>query len=92
MTDGSRTLAYSGDSAPSAALEGVARDADLFVCEATLARDDLDGDVRGHLSLEEALEAQARSAAKRLLVTHRPQELPVEDGVELAHDGMVCEV
>ena len=92
LTDGSRTLAYSGDSAPSAALEGVARDADLFVCEATLARGDLDGDVRGHLSLEEALEAQARSAAKRLLVTHRPLELPVEDGVELAHDGMVSEV
>jgi ribonuclease BN (tRNA processing enzyme) len=92
LTDGSRTLAYSGDSAPSAALESVARDADLFVCEATLARGDLDGDVRGHLSLEEALEAHARSAAKRLLVTHRPFELPVADGVELAHDGMVSEV
>ena len=92
LTDGSRTLAYSGDSAPSAALEGVARDADLLLCEATLARGDLDGDVRGHLSLEEAVEAHVRSAAKRLVVTHRPLELPVADGVELAHDGMVCEV
>ena len=37
VTDGERTLAYSGDSAPSPALAEVARDADLFLCEATLA-------------------------------------------------------
>src|SRR5947208_3377556 len=34
VTDGTRTVAYSGDSGPSAALEEAARDADLFVCEA----------------------------------------------------------
>ena len=46
-TDGTRTLAYSGDSGPSEALTEVARDADLFVCEATLARGELDGEPRG---------------------------------------------
>jgi ribonuclease BN (tRNA processing enzyme) len=49
---GGRTLAYSGDSAPSEALVEVARDADLFLCEATLARGELDGEPRGHLSAE----------------------------------------
>jgi ribonuclease BN (tRNA processing enzyme) len=91
-TDGTRALAYSGDSGPSEALADVARDADLFVCEATLARADLDGEPRGHLSLEEALTAHARSGAKRLLVTHRPAELPTDDGLELAYDGLVCDV
>ena len=65
-------LAYSGDSAPSAELVQAARDADLFVCEATLLRGELDGEPRGHLSLEEAIEAFEASGARRLLVTHRP--------------------
>ncbi len=43
VTSGERTLAYSGDSGPSAALVAVARDADLFLCEATLLAGDLDG-------------------------------------------------
>ena len=67
---------YSGDSAPSAELVESARDADLFVCEATLLRGELDGEPRGHLSLDEAVEAFEASGAKRLLVTHRPRELP----------------
>ena len=92
VTDGSRTLAYSGDSAPSDTLAEAARGADLFICEATLARGDLDGEPRGHLSLEEALAAHAQSGAKRLLVTHRPVELPAGDGLELAYDGLACEV
>ena len=36
VTDGTSTLAYSGDSAPSPQLAEVGRDADLFLCEATL--------------------------------------------------------
>lgn len=92
VSDGTSTLAYSGDSAPSPQLASVGRDADLFLCEATLARGDLDGEPRGHLSLDEALDAHARAGARRLVVTHRPAELPGRDGVESASDGMVCEV
>jgi ribonuclease BN (tRNA processing enzyme) len=91
-SDGDSTLAYSGDSGPSEALADVARDADLFLCEATLERGELDGEPRGHLSLEEALAAYESSGAKRLLVTHRPAELPVDDGLELAYDGLACDV
>ena len=92
VSDGSRTLAYSGDSAPSDALVAAARDADLFLCEATLADGSLDGEPRGHLSLDEALDAHTRAGAGRLLLTHRPAELPVGAGIELAHDGLVCDV
>jgi ribonuclease BN (tRNA processing enzyme) len=85
-------LAYSGDSGPSDALAELARDADLFVCEATLLRGELDGEPRGHLSLEEAVEAFEVSRAKKLLVTHRPCELPEPDGYDLAYDGMELDV
>jgi ribonuclease BN (tRNA processing enzyme) len=86
------TLAYSGDSGPDERLVEVARDADLFVCEATLLRGELDGSPRGHLSSEEAIEAFEASGARRLLLTHRPTELPRPDGYELAYDGLVIDL
>jgi ribonuclease BN (tRNA processing enzyme) len=92
VTNGSRTLAYSGDSGPDEALSELAKDVDLFVCEATLLRGELDGSPRGHLSVDEAVEAFRASGARRLLLTHRPHELPVEGGLELAHDGLVVEI
>ncbi len=87
-----KVLAYSGDSAPSDELVTAAREADLFVCEATLLSGELDGEPRGHLSLEEAVAAFESSRARRLLVTHRPCELPTPDGYELAYDGLVLDV
>jgi ribonuclease BN (tRNA processing enzyme) len=92
VTDGSSSLAYSADSGPSDDLVELARNADLFVCEATLARGELDGTPRGHLTLEEARDAFEQSGARRLLVTHRPSELPTGPEFELAYDGMVCAV
>lgn len=92
VTNGDRCLAYSGDSGPSEKLALLAREADLFVCEATLERGELDGNPRGHLSEDEALQAFAASGAKRLLLTHRPHELPVASGSELAYDGLEIEV
>jgi ribonuclease BN (tRNA processing enzyme) len=89
VTGGGRTLAYSGDSGPSDALVGTAAGADLFLCEATLLTGELDGEPRGHLSLDEARTAYAASGAAALLVTHRPAELATPDGIELAHDGLV---
>jgi ribonuclease BN (tRNA processing enzyme) len=86
------TLAYSGDSGPSERLADLARDADLFVCEATLLTGDADGLPRGHLSLDEALEAHRAANARRLLVTHRPAELPLENGYEVAYDGLELEL
>jgi ribonuclease BN (tRNA processing enzyme) len=92
VESGGRSLAYSGDSGPSDRLAELARDADLFLCEATLARGDLDGEPRGHLSADEACAAFAASGARRLLLTHRPHELPLADGLERAHDGLALDL
>jgi ribonuclease BN (tRNA processing enzyme) len=88
VTNGARSLAYSGDSGPSERLAELARGCDLFLCEATLERPELDGEPRGHLSVEEAVDAFRASGAERLVLTHRPHELPVESGLELAYDGL----
>jgi len=92
VTNGSATLAYTGDTGPSERIAELARDADLLVCEATLETGAADGEPRGHLSVDEALAAYAASGARRLLLTHRPSELAVPAGVELAYDGLELEV
>jgi ribonuclease BN (tRNA processing enzyme) len=83
-----RVLAYSGDCAPTPELAHLAKGADLFVCEATLAHGDKDGTPRGHLSAEEALAA----ADGPILLTHRPIELPSPDGIQVAHDGLTLDL
>jgi ribonuclease BN (tRNA processing enzyme) len=91
VSNGDKTIAYSGDSGPSDRLSELARGADLFICEATLERPEYDGAIRGHLSADEAVDAFKASGAHRLLLTHRPRELAVPDH-EQAYDGLVLEV
>jgi ribonuclease BN (tRNA processing enzyme) len=88
VSHGGKTLAYSGDSAPTEELAALASGADLFVCEATLADGTTDGEIRGHLTAEEALAA----ADGPVLLTHRPIELPSPEGVTVAHDGLTVEI
>jgi len=90
VSGGGRTLAYSADSAPCANLVSLARDADLFLCEATLSAPE-DG-VRGHLTAAEAVETFEAAGAERLVVVHRPVELPLPDGVQCATDGLEIEL
>jgi ribonuclease BN (tRNA processing enzyme) len=90
VSDGNRTLAYSADSAPCPGLIHLARQADLFLCEATLAQPEQG--IRGHLTWDEALEAHETSGAHRLVIIHRPDELPLPDGVERAYDGLELDV
>jgi ribonuclease BN (tRNA processing enzyme) len=85
-------LGYSGDSGPDGGLTAVARDADLFLCEATLLQPVEGGGARGHLSAEEASAAAAAGGAKRLLITHRPTERPLDPKFEQAYDGLELEV
>jgi ribonuclease BN (tRNA processing enzyme) len=87
VTDGRSTLAYSGDTAPTPNLTALAKGADLFLCEATLA-DSEPPEERGHLSADEAVAAFEAAGAKRLIVIHRPDELSLDDGVERAYDGL----
>jgi ribonuclease BN (tRNA processing enzyme) len=93
VSDGDRTLAYSADSAPCDGLVELARDADLFLCEATLAEVGAgETNLRGHLAAEEAVAAYEESGAKRLVIIHRPHELGLDDGLERAADGDVYTV
>ena len=81
------TLAYSGDTGPNENLAELARDADVFLCEATLPEPE--PDERGHLTEDEAVAAFRASGARRLVVIHRPDELQLDPSVERAHDGDV---
>jgi ribonuclease BN (tRNA processing enzyme) len=92
VANGSGTLAYSADSGPCDRLVELARDADVFLCEATLERGELEGSPRGHLDIPEAVDAFRRSGARRLLLTHRPAELAVDDGLELVREGQTFAV
>jgi ribonuclease BN (tRNA processing enzyme) len=86
VANSTRTIAYSGDTAPNEQLVDLARDADLFLCEATLSQPE--PAERGHLTADEAVDAFRSSGARRLLVIHRPEELPLDSGIERAYDGL----
>jgi ribonuclease BN (tRNA processing enzyme) len=72
--DGEGRLVFGADSGPSSSLVDFAREADLFVVEATLPRPERSGE-RGHMTPEEAGEHGARAGARRLLLTHFSDEL-----------------
>ena len=66
-----RVVAYSGDTGPCPALTGLARDADLFLCEADIDvhREGEQGR-RVHLTPEDAGAAARAAGARSLLITH----------------------
>ena len=66
---GGRTLAYSADAGPCPALAEVARDADVFLCEASFLStgDNPDG---VHLTGAQAGQVATEAAARSLLLTH----------------------
>ena len=97
-----RVLAYSGDTGVCHGLDDTARDADLFLCEASFLEDapnppDL------HLTGRQAGETAAKAASRKLVLTHIPpwhdpqqvlrEATEVFDGpVELAGVGTVYDV
>ncbi len=85
---GGKRLAYSGDTAWTEALVDVARDADVFVCEAYF----FDKKVKYHLDYATLRDNRARLDAKRLVLTHMSRDLLERLGevdVECAEDGLV---
>lgn len=67
---GGRVLTYSADTGPCTALETLARDADLFICEATFVTRDEARDATGHLTAAEAGAIAGRAGARVLMLTH----------------------
>lgn len=69
-TNEGRTLVYSSDSAGGEELEEAARDADLFVCEATWTGDPDDWPGGLHLTARGAAELGRRAGVRQLALTH----------------------
>jgi len=92
-------LTYSADTAPCDAVAELARDADIFLCEAALGALGKEYGRRGHMSADEAGELARRAEAKRLVLTHygagaEPSELSAAAAryfsgeITVADDGM----
>ncbi|SFW44783.1 MBL fold metallo-hydrolase [Amycolatopsis australiensis] len=64
------TVAYTGDTGPSPLLADLGRDADLFICDATLRTPPPEGEPRYLMTAREAGERAASAGARRLLLTH----------------------
>ncbi|TAM59640.1 MBL fold metallo-hydrolase [bacterium] len=103
ISNGSRTLVFSADTAPAPEIAAFARGADVLLCEATLEPGCVECGERGHLTPAEA-GAMARDAGvARLVLTHYRQHVAGEliradaarafaGDIVLAHDHLTLEV
>lgn len=71
LSDGQRTLVYSGDTGPSEALEALAEGCDLLLAEAAF-RERADNTGHLHMTGRQAAETASRAGARRLVLTHVP--------------------
>jgi ribonuclease BN (tRNA processing enzyme) len=94
VTDGQKTLAYSGDTQWTEALLPVAKGADLFICECY----EYERDLTGHLNWKTLSARLGELAAHRVMITHmsptvlaRLAELR-KSGVLVAEDGLALDL
>ena len=68
---------FSGDTAACVSLEEAARDAGLFICEATYGENEQEALAadHGHMTFAQAAAIAARAGAKRLWLCHFSQKL-----------------
>ena len=98
-----RVLAYSADTGVGGDFARLAKDADLFICEATFQATDEDWE--GHMHAAEAAEIAVRYGVRNLVLTHLPprrdlnlslteahREAPNGVTLQLADDGRRYEV
>ena len=99
--DGSSSLTYTGDTAPSNEICELARGCDLLLAEATLDEPE-HGPVQGHLTASQAAELASNAGVGRLMLTHfwydadraaaaRTAQAQLECAVLVADDGVVVE-
>jgi ribonuclease BN (tRNA processing enzyme) len=92
LTAGGRVLAYTGDTGPCREIVDLARDADLFVAEATYVDEVPREDARDLSSARQAGEQAARAGAARLMLTHLWPGTPPSrslDAARAAYDGEI---
>jgi ribonuclease BN (tRNA processing enzyme) len=95
-----RRIVVSGDTGPNDALAEAARDADLFIVEATLLDSAEDDPVRGHLTIDEAIGVgRIARVGRTVLVHHRLRDHDAlvsaslgSTGVEVGRPGLVIEL
>lgn len=84
---GGQKLVFSGDTAPVESVVMLARDADLFICEAAIQYRQQDPPGGAHLTPTEAGEMGARAGVKRMLLTHLWPEFDERQAVQEASDA-----
>lgn len=89
--DGSSSLTYSGDTAPSDDVRDLAQDCDLLLAEATLDEPEC-GPVRGHLTAHQAAELAASARVGALMLTHFWYDADREAAAEEARRWLETEV
>lgn len=77
-------LTYSADTAPEENVVRLARNSDLFLCEASLLRNEVEPGVRGHSSPLEAAQMAHDAEVASLMLTHYSDGQTVEDILEAA--------
>ncbi|QTH59403.1 MBL fold metallo-hydrolase [Corynebacterium hindlerae] len=87
-----KTIAYSGDSAYTDSLIECARDADLFLCEATWGDSSLGKPADMHMSGAEAGLIASRAGAKKLVLIHIPPWADPEAALRSAQENFDGEV
>lgn len=65
-----RKLVYSGDTEYFPELADIAKDADLFLCEANYEKKDIEAGQKNHLAAFQAARVAAEANVKRLVITH----------------------
>ena len=92
LTSGGRVLAYTGDTGPCRELVDLARDADLFLAEASYPDVVPAADARYLSSARQAGEYATRAGAGRLLLTHLwpgTRTAQAEDAARATYEGQV---
>ena len=72
-------ITYSADTAPDERVVALARESDVFLCEATLLHGEHEHGMRGHSTGAEAAEMARSAGVRRLILTHYGEESTASD-------------
>jgi ribonuclease BN (tRNA processing enzyme) len=86
------SLAYSADTAPEPRVSALARNCDVFLCEATLVPGEVEEQGRGHMTAREAGTLARDAGARRLVLTHYGAETTEADLIAEARTAFDGEI
>ena len=83
---GGASITYSADTAPDERVVALARETDVFLCEATLRHGEVEPGERGHSSAADASAMAREAGVRRLVLTHYGEESTSRDLDEAARE------